>query len=108
MMQKIYHKKGDTFSKPCQRQNKTTGLAVDLTGVTIKSQVRTRPDKGDTLVAELTVNVVNPTAGSFILSAADTSAWPAETLVWDIQYTVGSAIISTDSLYVQVYPDGTR
>lgn len=108
MMQKIFHKQGDTFSKPCVRQNKVTSVPVDLTGYTIKSQVRTRPDKGDTLVSELVVTMVNAVAGSFILSNADTSAWPAEALVWDIQYTLAGVVLSTDSLYVQVYADVTR
>ena len=106
--QKINHKQGDTFTKPCQRLNKLTSLPIDLTGYNIKSQVRTRPDAGDALVAELTVTIVNAVAGSFTLSNNSTQAWPVENLVWDIQYTLFGVVISTDSMFIQVYADGTR
>lgn len=75
------------------------GAPAALTGVTLKSQVR---DK-EKLVADLTVTVIDESAGTYRLSAqAGTDKWPIGTLIWDIKETVAGVHRYTQTLTMLV------
>lgn len=98
----INFKRGDSFILGAQA---TSGID-SLTGWTIRSQVR----NGDTLVAELDVDVTDEAACEYTLSfAGSTSAWPLRRLETDIEYTnPGGQVISTETYYINVLKDVTR
>lgn len=82
---------------------KRQGVAVDLTSVTITSQVRRR-DK--TLVSGLTITPTNLAAGQFTVSGA-TGAWPLGQLLWDIQFIENSIQWSMPTRGILVEDDVT-
>jgi hypothetical protein len=65
------HKRGDTFGRLATVL--FDGTAVDLTGATITSQVRT---PAGALIASLTIEVISAAAGQVEISSTSTSAWP--------------------------------
>ena len=95
----IDHKRGDTFLMACTR----TG--TNIASWTIASMLR---DKNDALIAECEVTVTNAAQGQYTLRVDDTTAWPVESLYWDIQYIDDGGIIqSTETIRVRVKPDVT-
>lgn len=103
-MQKIHHKRGDTFFLA----NRLTqdGAPIDLTGWSVRSHVR----DGDTLVKALTYAVVLAADGQYSLTAApaDTEDWPVKTLHCDIEYTSpGGTVTSTETFLIVVIKDVT-
>lgn len=103
-MQTIVHKKGDTLVINCTYLDKL-GIPADYTAlsITISSQVRKSTGQ---LIANL---AVTPGAGTgeFVLRA-NTSAWPLGSLCWDIQFTVGSEIFSTQTASIEMLADITH
>jgi len=108
-MADIYHKKGDTLSYSCSWKD-SAGTAINLTGYTIKSQVRAVGFVGD-----LTATVTNAANGLFTLSATatQTAAWPitdgaASQVFCDIQFTIGSVVVSSETFQIIVIQDITQ
>jgi hypothetical protein len=74
-MQKITHKRGDTFAQDCQRVD-ANGVAVDITGLTVTSTVQS-----GSFTDTLTVDIVSALTGEFTLTKADTTAWPISSVL---------------------------
>lgn len=100
----ISHKSGDTFIARCTYLDES-GAAANYAalGITIDSQVR-RPT-GE-LVATLALSPGVGT-GAFVLRSA-TTGWPIGKLLWDIQFTIGSEIFSTQTAVIVVTKDVTQ
>lgn len=95
----IEHKRGDTFLFSCTRAD------TDLTDWTIASQVR---DISLNLIATCDVTITDAAEGKFTVQVDDTTAWPIDLLLWDIQYTDNAGIIqSTETVRVKVKQDVT-
>lgn len=86
--------RGDTFHQVLRRSTKVDGVKtpVDLTGSTIKAQVRSKVD--GYIVLELEIQPIDLENGTFALHASedDTKLIRLTSAVWDLQFT---------------YPDGT-
>ncbi len=98
-------KRGDTFLVQATAQQ--DGSPQDLTGWTIRSQVR----NGSSLVAELSVIYTNPGAGQYRLTcpASVTHNWPIKLLDCDVEYTSPAGqVISTETFKIDVKADVTR
>lgn len=104
-------KQGDTLSIAGQALQ-DSGAALDLTGSTIRAQVRTRDGTGyGALLTALTVTVVSATAGTFTLAATSvqTAAWPVGRLACDLELTdSGGAITHSETFDVHVRAAVTR
>lgn len=101
----IPFKRGDTFLVEASVSDGED--PQDLTGWTIRSHVRNRT----TLVAELTVVVVDALLGTFRLTCApeDTALWPCKELDCDIEYTTASdQVVSSETFVIEVIEDITR
>lgn len=77
------HPRGATFLM-------TIKTGIDLSGATIKSQIRS--PVGEALIADLTVTPIDLVAGTFTLQA-DSVNWPIGQAIWDIQITESSGVI---------------
>jgi hypothetical protein len=105
--QTIKHKSGDHFEFQATYTDELEN-PISLASVDIKSQIRL-PD--GTLVTEMKVTKKDQITypGEFSLVAPKTSHWEANKLmIWDIQYSHGGKITSTETLNIQVLPDVTR
>lgn len=103
-MQKVTHKRGDTFIPTCTYLNASgVPTAYAGLGISIKSQIRTKT--GD-LVATLTVTAGSGT-GEFVLESGSTQNWPLGDLRWDIQFSQGGHIFSTETAELVVSDDVT-
>lgn len=105
-MATFIHKRGDTFSLSSSVENE--GVAVDITGWTIESQVR---QSDDTLVQALTVTITDAVNGLFTISATalQTESWPIASLLCDIEFTEPSGEVnSTETFTISVQKDITR
>lgn len=102
----IRFKRGDTFRFSATVTD-TAGTAIDITGWTIRAQVRT---DSMALIDEAVITVTNAAGGEYQLTVADTTAWvPRETYAMDIQYIdSGGVKVSTETLYVSVLEDVTQ
>lgn len=105
----IYHKKGDTLSYSCSWKD-SSGVAIDLTGYTVNSQVR-----ATSFVGTLTATITDAVNGLFTLSATatETATWPVtdgpfSLLFCDVQFTVGSIVVSSDTFQVIIAQDITQ
>lgn len=114
-MAEIYHKRGDTFTYYARWTQGDSDIPVDLTGLTITSQVR-----AGSFVDDLTITVTNAENGEFIISAtaASTMLWPitdspssrlfGSRLFSDIQFTDGANTVSTETFQILLREDITR
>ena len=85
-MSAITFKRGDTFSMT--GVVKVAGVVQDMTGWTIKSQIRKRKvTEASGLISELVCAWVSPELGALIISDATTSDWPACDAEIDIRVT---------------------
>ena len=97
-------KKGDTLAFLVRRTNDDgtprTGEALNL-----KSQVRNK----DILVGEFTVTeTITPGDYLFEISADDTSKWTVGKYNFDIQFTNGTFVQSSDTFTIVIEKDVTR
>ena len=99
-MDRVRHKRTDTF-----RWSGSTG--VDLTGYTLRSQVRDPITRA--VVAELDVDITDAEAGTFVL-LGDSTSWPVKDLLWDIQVreTSSGHLASTELVTLTVYAGATE
>lgn len=100
------HKRGDSFDLAGQLLVSDGGAPVDLTGVTVRAQLR----DGDALIAELDTLVTDAALGQYSLAKAyaDTETWPVKGLSLDVQFTwPGGTRRSTQTVRVQVLKDVT-
>lgn len=99
----IPFKRGDTFLlEGTVTQNSTP---QDITGWTIRSQVR----NGPVLIAALTVNYLDRALGKYQLRFDNTSNWPVRSLQCDIEYTTSSGqVVSSETFDIEVAADITQ
>jgi hypothetical protein len=100
------HKRGDTFSLSITVTDPNNGNAVvDITGWTIRSQIR----RGKNLTEELTVTITDAVNGVFTMVATDaqTALWKVDTHTCDIQVTRPSGVTSSETFNVVVCEDVT-
>ena len=98
-------KRGDTFELSCVY--KQDGVAIDVTALTIRSQVR---DPFGSLVEELIITQSDQTTypGMFSLAAAAPIAWAAGLLSCDIQFSSAGLVQSTQTFKIPVIDDVTK
>jgi hypothetical protein len=86
-MSAVPHKRGASFL--AQVTATALGEPLDLTSLTITSQLRTRSydpsQPGTPVVPQAEVTVVDAPAGRFDIAQDNTSAWPVAMLEWDIR-----------------------
>ena len=102
---------GDTFELIFQLKEKGTGLPVDLTGCTPKSEIRisaASPDVVETFTAALAPAIDGKVRLS--LTAAETTALaPGTALVWDVQLLWPDGVVKTYLAgSINVLPEVTR
>lgn len=99
-------KRGATFELDCVVSD-ALGVPEDITAWAIAAQVR---DKDGVLVASLLVTSANLAQGAFKLSAANTTAWPVNQLLYcDIRYTTDTAqIVPTETFEIHCLENITQ
>lgn len=100
------HKRGDTFV--LNSDVETEGVAVDITGWTIASQIR---DRDDIVIQTLTVTITDAVNGRLSLSATPTQTelWPVSSLFCDIEFIDDTGVVtSTETFTINVLLDITR
>jgi hypothetical protein len=104
-MNRINFKRGDTFLLRASVNDGTEDAnPVDITGWTIRSQIR----DGNTLVDTCTVTITDDAAGEYELLVEDTTEWPTRVLRCDIEYTTDAdQITSTETFEICVIRDIT-
>lgn len=104
----LTHPRGDTLSLLGTWSE--NGTPTDLTGWTVRSQVRTQTDD---LVGELTITLANQLTapGQFTLAAtaAQTAAWPVKVLRCDVEFTDPDGVVSSSDVFsLSILADMTR
>lgn len=101
-------KRGDTFEINGQLlADQLTNTPFDLTGYTVRSQLRNQ----DSLIQELTAAITDAPNGRYKISAtpAQTVAWPIATLSTDIEFTSGTGKkMTTETLSLPVMRKETQ
>jgi hypothetical protein len=101
----IDFKRGDTFELAGQLLS--NGVALDITGYTIKSHVRYK----DNLVENLTTSITDAAAGKYQVTAtaAKTASWPIYNLTMDVEFTdTTPKVFSTETITIRMIKDETR
>lgn len=98
-------KQGDTLSIAGQALQ-DSGAALDLTGSTIRAQVRTRDGTGyGALLTALTTVTVSASGGTFTLAATatQTASWPVGRLACDLELTdSGGSVTHSETFDIHV------
>jgi len=83
--------RGRDFVQQFTLKNKATGAVIDLSGYTIKSQIRKSRKISSSIIKEFSINDDDANIGIFILSLTDTQAldMPDSKGYYDIVFTVG-------------------
>ena len=102
-------KRGDTWSQTfAWKQGSETGDPVDLTGCTVRCQVR---DRADALILDASAYLtVDGPAGTvaLVVPASETEAFPAAKLAFDIELTFPDGTVqSTETMSLKVIEDVT-
>lgn len=104
----INHIRGDDLSIAMALTDpQDSNAAIDITGWTIRSQVR----QSGTLVSALTITVTNASGGLFTASAtaATTDDWPIDVLDCDVEFTRPTdGVVSSQPFTITVCEDITR
>lgn len=103
-------KRGDTFSfvgNYVDEDEDGNQTPINLDDYTIVSQVRR---KNNTLLstAVITKSDQSTDPGEYLLEIANTTGWPLEEVIWDVQYTLDGRIMSTETVYITVTQDATQ
>jgi hypothetical protein len=78
---------------------------MNITDWTITSMIRTQTGE---LIAEADVTITDGAAGEYTVRVDDTTSWPTDYLLWDIQHADGAGDIrSTETVLVRVMADVT-
>lgn len=104
-MVSIKFKRGDTFV--LDGVVSEAGQVLDITGWTVKSQVRL----GAQLLAELQVQYTDRPNGKYRLLADPvvTATWPVNKILADVEYTTAAGqVVSTETFEVDCQMDVTR
>lgn len=100
-------KRGDTLAIAAAVTT-DAGAVFDLTGYTLRSQVRS---SSGALVGTLTVTIVSAALGTYTLGApaATTALWPTGQHLCDVEYvSAGGIVTSTKTFPLFVATDVTR
>jgi len=106
-LQTIEIKRGDTLALECQVLELDEVTPIDITGWTIRSQVRST---AGALLTSLTVAITDAAEGKYtvVASPVDTATWPRVARM-DIEYTdADDTVQSTETLALDVLRDITR
>lgn len=104
MAEKIMHKRGDTYKIAVVLTEDDGVTRYDLTGWTVRSQIRKR----NRLVADLVFADIDITQGEFSLMQLETSHWPLGILESDIEYIDAMGMShSTQTYNIEVIGDIT-
>ena len=101
-------KRGDTLALDCQALEAEAGPARDLTGWSLRAQVR---NHAGALLAELAVTVTDATEGhySLVAPAATTATWAPGQAAMDIEYTDPEGVVqSSETVVIHLLADETR
>lgn len=104
---RISVKRGDTLRLDCQLLDSDGVTAIDLTGWTVRSQIR---EADGTLIDDLTVMMGTLIEGRYSLIAEATD-WPVSDIParMDVEYTDDVGVVqSTETIMVQIVADETR
>ncbi len=104
-------KRGDSLVLGCTATGED-GLPIDLATITVRAQARHR----GALVADLAVQVLQASAGTYELTApgdTTTAAWPVGAVDVDIEYAQPASggrrnVRSTQTFVLHVLPDVTQ
>lgn len=101
-------KRGDTFSLGCLKKD-SAGSPENLSNFTIACQIR---NGSDTLIATPVISESNqstsPGEFSITVAADTTKAWELSRYLLDIQFSVGSEVISSETARFKVVKDITH
>lgn len=96
-------KQGDTIKWDCNYKD-SLGVAIPLTGYTIRSQARLMDT--DDLQFNLSIGngitITDETNGLFQILIADTTAYTKDRFKVDIEYTNNGEVISTETFYLDM------
>ena len=100
-------KRGDTWSLDCTY--KRQGTPVSVADISIRSQIR----KSDyTMVTDLIVTKGDQATkpGTFALTpkVSDTTTWPLDKLICDIEFTSNGVVLSTETFTIPVVEEVTQ
>jgi hypothetical protein len=85
--------RGDTYRYQFRLwQDAAQTVSSDLTGASVKAEIRDRP--GGTLIAVFVCNIVLPNIIDAVLDAADCAKLPSNA-VWDLQLTYAMGDVAT-------------
>jgi len=106
----IQNKIGDTIEWGCTYKD-SDGVAIDLTGYTIRSQARL-VDQFDSVLFDLSIGngiTINSLVdGTFTIKIQDTTSYTKDFFNVDIEYTDSQSVIkSTDTFTLQMLQDIT-
>ena len=105
MSASIKHKRGDTFIFHGVVRESRNGPAMNITDWTITSMIRASTE---TLIAEADVTTTDGAAGEYTVRVDDTTGWPVDYLLWDVEHIDGGGVkISTDTVLIRVVKDVT-
>lgn len=102
----IKFKRGDTFLRNCQISE--NGVPIDITGWTIRSQIR---DSSSVLIDNLVTEITNAVTGSYKISklAASTASWSVGSHFMDIEFTTSAgSVMSTETVRINIETDITQ
>ena len=98
-MTQVRIKQGETLLLECAYTT-DAGVAINVTGWTIRSQVR---DTHNNLLGDLVVDLHTPVTGQFSITYANTALWPAGPARMDIAYEDGTGrVIYTDTVSISI------
>lgn len=101
-------KRGDTFSLGCLKKD-SGGTPENLSAVTISAQVRTPADELlATAVCAKVDQSANPGEFSVTVDPSVTSLWDLGKVLIDVQFSVGGAVTSTDTMRFKIVRDITH
>jgi hypothetical protein len=99
-------KRGDTFAFTADLTD--TATTLPLTGAAADLRCEGRHYMTDTLICEPAV-AETVEAGTYLFTVADTTEWePGARIYFDIEYTDGAVIASTETFYCDVEADITQ
>lgn len=104
-MERIQHKRGDTFAPTMQYCEADGKTPAPLVGVTIRSHMR---DGGGNLVHNFTVSFTNVALGQYAFTPVPTANMALGVYVWDIEYTQNGMVDHTDSIEFELVKTSTR